>query len=292
MDTTFVNNSTVIVADWLNEINDHVWSDTPVAGTTVHDASVIANTPAGNIAATTVQAAINELDTEKLDANTTVINGTTIPASVTLLDTTDIGSTVQAYDANIATVVASQAEMEAGTEAANRVMSPLRVAQAITAQTTPLVFGTAIATTSGTSHDFTIPAGTNVIYISCVGVSTNGTSIPLIQLGDSGGIENSGYVGNVGTFGATSFNAAAFGGTGFGLSQAWSATTTLNGMITLTRQTGNTWAETQSTSSIASVLFTLGSGSKALSAELTTVRLTTTNGTDAFDAGSINVMYI
>lgn len=45
----------------------------------------------------------------------------------------DIGVSVQAYSANIATTAASQAEMESGTEAALRSMSPLRVAQAIAA---------------------------------------------------------------------------------------------------------------------------------------------------------------
>lgn len=42
-----------------------------------------------------------------------------------------IGADVQAYDADIPTVAASQGEMEAGTEAALRSMSPLRIAQAI-----------------------------------------------------------------------------------------------------------------------------------------------------------------
>jgi hypothetical protein len=44
-----------------------------------------------------------------------------------------IGTDVQAYDVDIPTVSASQAEMEAGTETALRSMSPLRVKQAITA---------------------------------------------------------------------------------------------------------------------------------------------------------------
>lgn len=44
-----------------------------------------------------------------------------------------IGTDVQAYDADIATVAASQAEMEAGTEAGLRSMSPLRIAQAVAA---------------------------------------------------------------------------------------------------------------------------------------------------------------
>lgn len=64
--TTYIDYTTPAVnAEWLNEINDHVWSDTPVAGTTVHTAAKIANVPSGNIAATTVQAAIDELDTDK-----------------------------------------------------------------------------------------------------------------------------------------------------------------------------------------------------------------------------------
>lgn len=58
----------------------------------------------------------------------------TVPdASGTLLLSGNIGVTVQAYDADIPTVSASQAEMEAGTEANLRSMSPLRVAQAIAA---------------------------------------------------------------------------------------------------------------------------------------------------------------
>lgn len=60
-------------------------------------ASNVANTPAGSIIATNVQLAINELDTEKLPANATALNGTTIPASKTLVVTTDISSTVMPW---------------------------------------------------------------------------------------------------------------------------------------------------------------------------------------------------
>lgn len=48
-----------------------------------------------------------------------------------------IGADVQAYDADIATVSATQAEMEAGTESALRSVSPLRVKQAIVANSSP-----------------------------------------------------------------------------------------------------------------------------------------------------------
>ena len=50
-----------------------------------------------------------------------------------LLEANDIGVSVQAYDADIPTTQASQAEMEAGTLSAVRSMSPLRVKQAIDA---------------------------------------------------------------------------------------------------------------------------------------------------------------
>lgn len=61
-DTTYVDYvAPAVNAEWLNEINDHVWHDTPVAGASVHSANVIANTPAATISSTTVQGAINEI---------------------------------------------------------------------------------------------------------------------------------------------------------------------------------------------------------------------------------------
>src|ERR1035437_6819107 len=69
-DTTFLTHAApTIDAPWLNDINDHVFHDTPVVGTTVHAASVITNTPAGNIVSTNVQNAINELNTERVAAS-------------------------------------------------------------------------------------------------------------------------------------------------------------------------------------------------------------------------------
>jgi hypothetical protein len=39
------------------------------------------------------------------------------------------------------------------------------------------------------------------------------------------------------------------------------------------------------------VSWVIATGSKTLSAELTTVRITTVNGTDTFDAGTVNVSW-
>lgn len=68
---TFVDGETVVDAAWLQDVNDAVY--TPGTQT----AADIANVPAGNIAATDVQTAINELDTEKQpkDATLTALAG-------------------------------------------------------------------------------------------------------------------------------------------------------------------------------------------------------------------------
>ena len=80
----------------------------------------------------------NEMDANFTNLNTDKIETSEIGVSVqpydaTLLNAADIGVTVQAYDVDIPTIAASQAEMEAGSEVALRSMSPLRVAQAISA---------------------------------------------------------------------------------------------------------------------------------------------------------------
>ena len=139
---------------------------------------------------------------------------------------------------------------------------------------------------SGTSIDFTgIPSSVKRITIMFDGVSTNGTSNPLIQIGDAGGVETSGYLG------ACSYSSgdSAYT-TGFGIANG-SAASALYGAITLSlmNSSANTWACCGSVSLTNFGLHT--SGTKSLTATLDRVRITTVNGTDAFDAGSINISY-
>ncbi|MCE6993049.1 hypothetical protein, partial [Dyadobacter sp. CY323] len=59
-----------------------------------------------------------------------------------------------------------------------------------------LTSGTAVAATSGTSIPFnSIPAGIKRITINLADLSTSGSSLVMIQIGDSGGIETTGYKG-------------------------------------------------------------------------------------------------
>lgn len=61
-DTNFTNYQTPVVASWLNEINDHVYSDTPVLGRTVtHESATIGYVPQAPLTSTDVQGALDEL---------------------------------------------------------------------------------------------------------------------------------------------------------------------------------------------------------------------------------------
>ena len=154
----------------------------------------------------------------------------------------------------------------------------------------PLTLGTAVASTSGTSIDFTgIPSWVKRITVMFSGVSTNGTSGQLIQLGDSGGVETSGYAGSE----ALISGSAAFSNlysSGFSL-VGGNTNILFNGAIQFVNITGNTWAAFGVMGLSSGAGSTTIGGTKTLSATLDRVRCTTPNGTDAFDAGTINILY-
>ena len=154
--------------------------------------------------------------------------------------------------------------------------------------------GTAVASTSGTSIDFTgIPSWVKRITVMFEGVSTNGTSIPLIQLGDSGGVETTGYLGSGSSVLAGNNCSATLHTAGFGIGAGINAVDIFHGavQINLLNQSTNTWTANGNLgrSNIANVFSC--TGSKSLSATLDRVRITTTNGTDTFDAGTINILW-
>lgn len=153
-----------------------------------------------------------------------------------------------------------------------------------------VILGTEQASTSGTSIDFTsIPAGTKRITIMFKGVSTNGSSNLLVQLGDSGGIENSGYLSNAVNYGTSIVQSTA----GFVVTGANGATATVLGkvVIDLENSAAFSWISSGTLFDSTGNLQYMSAGSKSTSAELDRVRITTVNGTDAFDAGAINISY-
>lgn len=159
------------------------------------------------------------------------------------------------------------------------------------AQMQRIVRATAVASTSGTSIDFTgIPAWVERITVIFSSISLSGTSSYLVQIGDSGGIENTGYTSSgfiIATAGSTGENSTA----GYIICTN-TAAYVLSGMLVITNISANTWVSSYTLGSGTNLigLSGMGGGSKALSDVLDRVRLTTVNGTDTFDAGTINIM--
>ena len=155
-----------------------------------------------------------------------------------------------------------------------------------------LVRGTAVASTSGTSIDFTgIPSWVERVTVLFNAVSLSGTADLLVQIGISTGIVNTGYASSS-SFAGTAVDAgAATSTTGF-VVRAGLATAGIGGAMTLDNISGNIWVASLAggrTDATASVV--IAGGTKTLTDVLDRVRITTTNGTDTFDAGSLNIIY-
>jgi len=155
-----------------------------------------------------------------------------------------------------------------------------------------IVSATAQASTSGTSIDFTgIPSWVRRITVIFNGVSTNGTSPFLIQIG-AGSVTTTGYSGAIS--GATSGNAITGSAqtTGFGLTNANIAANTYFGQVILLNMGSNVWQEQSNMVSAVNTYSVYSSGGGlTLGGALDRVRITTVNGTDTFDAGTINILY-
>jgi hypothetical protein len=155
-----------------------------------------------------------------------------------------------------------------------------------------MTLATAQATTSGTSKDFTgIPSWVKRITVMFNGVSTNGTSTPIVQLG-SGSFTTSGYLGSSTNIGATinTTNCSAYT-TGIGVVHAVSATSIIRGTVSIVNVSGNVWIASATIAFSDATVVSNGASNVTLSGTLDRVRITTVNGTDTFDAGSINILY-
>jgi len=155
-----------------------------------------------------------------------------------------------------------------------------------------LTLGTPQTTTSGTSFTFgSIPSGTKQIDIMFQGVSLSGTDNIIIQLGDAGGIETSGYIST--SCNLISGSAVGVSGdtTGF-LARLLDDGLTVTGQMTLTLLDAATftWVATHTFKGSSGQVI-IGAGQKSLSAELTQLKILTT-GANTFDAGIINIQYI
>lgn len=194
----------------------------------------------------------------------------------------DAVTTAKILDANVTTAKILDANVTTA-KILDANVTPAKLSQ-------PLTLATAQNSTSGTSIDFTsIPSWVKRITVMFNGVSTSGTSNLLVQIGDSGGIEATGYVGAGSVIGATGVISTSYT-TGFGIKSAI-ATAFLSGAYTLVLVSSDTWVISGNVAEAISPANCITGGKKTLTGTLDRIRVTTVNGTDTFDAGTINIIY-
>ena len=155
-----------------------------------------------------------------------------------------------------------------------------------------IVSGTVVASTSGTSIDFTsIPSWVKRITVLINGVSTSGTSAFLIQIG-SGSVTTTGYLSSGASLSTGATTSATTATNGFILTESSiAAARAYTFVATLVLQTGNAWCLVSNGHAQTFSQTTNSAGSITLSGVLDRVRVTTAGGTDTFDAGTINILY-
>lgn len=177
---------------------------------------------------------------------------------------------------------ATQAELDAvGTTLGNR---------ATTLEAKGMTTMSPQATTSGTLKDFTgIAAGAKQVAVALAGVSLSGTANLRIQIGATTVPVTSGYAAGVSNGGPVVSVTAGF-------DQDWAAAAAVvHGtlLLTLLDASTNTWGAfgvflSPSTGANPRLV----TGTVTLPGALGVVRITTSNGTDTFDAGTVGVTYL
>ena len=182
-------------------------------------------------------------------------------------------------------------QIKTGTGAGTTAIT-IDASQNVTFTNSVIQSGTAVASTSGTSIDFTsIPSTVKRITVMFSGVKSSGSSDHLLQLGTSGGVTTSGYLG-ASTRVTSATPATVNYTTGFGTNLGGGTNTNVfHGAYTLTYIGSNIWSCTALLGISNSATTVNSSGGITLSGTLDRVRITTVNGTDTFTAGSINILY-
>jgi hypothetical protein len=268
-------------------------SSTATFGTTTSTAATITSGTIANLASTTgTIATLNSTTGTIGNLSTTLAGDFTISSGTSTLGTTGVtaGTYGDATAIPFLTVDAKGRITSATTGTfsstpADGSITPAKLSQ-------PLTIGTAVASTSGTAIDFTgIPSWAKQVKVIFNGVSTSGISKIRIRLGTSGGFVTSGYLGSCLGNSSGSVSNLSFSD-GFDINDGITAAATRFGIFTfISIDTNNNWVLSGSQSQGNSTVSSLINGTVPLGGTLTQIRITTANGSDTFDAGTINIIY-
>jgi hypothetical protein len=222
-------------------------------------------------------------------------SGTTL-SRTTVLGSSNSGSLVNfsAGTKNVfVTYPASQATLLDATQTlTNKTLTSPTIGGTPVMNASVITSGTAVASTSGTSIDFTsIPSWVKRVTVMFQGISTNGISTLLLQLG-SGSVTTSGYLGASSAILDTVTGAANYT-TGFGVGKENAAARVQHGALTLSllESSTNTWVCSGVVGSSNEARAAHTGGSIALAGAIDRVRITTVGGANTFDAGKVNILY-
>jgi len=289
--TTFIDNQTTIYAAWLNDVNNAVYNGVFVSPTITATSMVCTGTASGagftnlinNVfaspgaigSATPNTGAFTTLSATTLTATTltaTTLNATAVTTPLPLKGTTS--GTVSLTVPAVAGTNTITFPSGSGTISVNGLSSNI-------------VSGTAVSA-SGTSVDFTgIPSWAKRVTVIFNSVSTNGTSEYLVQIGTSGGVQNTGYISYSSRLSNASTSTSSTAG--YVINMASAGDSLFGGTVVLNLISGNVWIASGCMAYLSGTITT--GGTKDLGATLDRVRITTVNGSQTFDAGSINIMW-
>ena len=147
------------------------------------------------------------------------------------------------------------------------------------------------STSSGTSVTFgSIPAGTTLIFVNFEDVSLDSTAAVEVTIGDSAGMELTGYDSNSQNMDNVTTNGPQARTDSFVITTQNAAEAISGQMVLVLKDSANfTWTSSHSTTGAGNVMMH-GGGRKSLSAELTQVGVN--SGANNFDGGSISISYM
>ena len=225
--------------------------------------------------ARTVLAAAADSDVVKLTGAQTVAGVKTF--SSTLVLPGDASTALQAVPKQQLDAVAAAAAAAAVAPATLApTLNVLAASQALTGLTSVLFSG--------------IPAWVTCIRGAIVSASIADTAVPVITIGDSGGLETSGYSGAVvgGSSGASPVvsNLSA----AFQLKQSSLAAQVWHSQFTLLKEGGDRWS-LQSMTMNETGVWNVAAGSKTLSGALTQLQVGVSGGAGGYDAGTCSIVW-